>query len=469
MNSLHTKSLSKSWAESGGLDTSPKEPSSQRQSESVTSYEDTSTTSYEDTSTTSYEDTSATGSREANTQSSWNRNKHSSQGASQEINQAIAAERAARYYSECYIQGVGGSTANHAAQTVQENYKKWWLQKFDGCNHNADKSPMFGFTPSEHTSALVSEDEVSSASGKERSENTECEHDSSSNIQRRISSHNRVDVVPSNSLPSNQYFSVTDHDFTPIGGPANAVAMVLLNEEELGPGINSSDVDLSTFSPPLQLTNVRNEKKRQHNDINQSDNLRFNLKRGDNNYAKEVKLSQERDLKYMQASTFEKYMNKSQDFLHKASGSPIDPKTSPYYEKTKLSDNFSFQQLDERLSAIIASKSPLNERRAKQVDSAKLSLVHALAVSGGDVKSKEFIFALHQLRSLFLGTNLDAREVQRSVNKSIEGTWLCLSRPHFKECLGENSAGEYVSLQWSKSLHSYCIVANTFFSFFSLL
>jgi len=104
---------------------------------------------------------------------------------------------------------------------------------------------------------------------------------------------------------------------------------------------------------------------------------------------------------------------------------------------------------DEKYSSILTSQGTPTERRAKHVDNAKLALLRALAISGGDVTTQTFLFALEQLRTLYSVSGWDASDSAGhnkfiSPKKTIEGTWLTLNRPHFNECLGKNSAGEYM-------------------------
>ena len=98
---------------------------------------------------------------------------------------------------------------------------------------------------------------------------------------------------------------------------------------------------------------------------------------------------------------------------------------------------------DEKYNAIMTSMNPPIERTAQHIDNAKLELIRALAVSGGDVTSQPFLFALEQLRTLYIMTGFDARLGHKS-KKYLEGNWLTISRPHFTECLGTNSTGEYM-------------------------
>jgi len=89
-----------------------------------------------------------------------------------------------------------------------------------------------------------------------------------------------------------------------------------------------------------------------------------------------------------------------------------------------------------------SSMMPPSEHIARHFDNAKLELLRTLAISGGDVTNKSFLFALEQLRALH-GTDFDARFAD-SGEKHLEGNWLIISRPHYTECLGKNTNGEYL-------------------------
>lgn len=105
----------------------------------------------------------------------------------------------------------------------------------------------------------------------------------------------------------------------------------------------------------------------------------------------------------------------------------------------------SYSNDDEKYNAIMTSIEHPLERTLKHIDNAKLEVIRSLAVSGGDVTNKTFLFALEQLRALYLMTDFAARNLKDvSKSKSQDGNWLLLSRPNFAECLGTNSAGEYM-------------------------
>ncbi len=98
----------------------------------------------------------------------------------------------------------------------------------------------------------------------------------------------------------------------------------------------------------------------------------------------------------------------------------------------------------EKYDAILTSVAPPMKRTAKHIDNAKLELIRALAVSAGDVTNTNFLFALEQLRTLYSMTGNDARLAHETSKTNLEGNWLTISRPHFSECLGTNSGGEFM-------------------------
>ena len=99
---------------------------------------------------------------------------------------------------------------------------------------------------------------------------------------------------------------------------------------------------------------------------------------------------------------------------------------------------------NEKYDAIMTSIMPPVGRTAKHIDNAKLELLRCLAISGGDITNKPFLFALEQLRALYVMTDFDARFACPGGDKHLEGNWLTISRPNFNECLGTNTNGDYM-------------------------
>eukprot|EP00979_Chaetoceros_neogracilis_P006369 scaffold1288_cov286-Chaetoceros_neogracile.AAC.16 len=96
-----------------------------------------------------------------------------------------------------------------------------------------------------------------------------------------------------------------------------------------------------------------------------------------------------------------------------------------------------------KINAIMTLLTPLSEHTARIVDNAKLELLRILTISGGDVTDQSFLKSLEQLRALHVMTDFDARSTKPS-EKYLEGNWLTISRPHFTECLGQNTNGDYM-------------------------
>jgi hypothetical protein len=99
---------------------------------------------------------------------------------------------------------------------------------------------------------------------------------------------------------------------------------------------------------------------------------------------------------------------------------------------------------NEKYDAIMTSIMPPVGRTAKHIDNAKLELLRCLAISGGDITNKPFLFALEQLRALYVMNDFDARFACPEGDKHLEGNWLTISRPNFNECLGTNTNGDYM-------------------------
>ena len=95
------------------------------------------------------------------------------------------------------------------------------------------------------------------------------------------------------------------------------------------------------------------------------------------------------------------------------------------------------------------------QRYRSELQHTKTALLNALQMTGGDVTTEPFLFALKRLRGLYKRSGLDCR--RRVVSSSstvvdetagatpqLEGMWLTLSRPNFHDCLGLNEQREYM-------------------------
>lgn len=449
--------------------------------------------------------------------------------------QEAAAETAALYYGECYVEGVGGSVADRAAVESHEQYKKWWLQNFN-TGHvvssvgDAHVIPRYNKNnpPSDTTSDASANN---TATDPHKDEGGKDLDEVSSN------SYNNLMTIPDETVietSGKNYYSVTDFEYdqnnwTVIGGSANAAATEALrndfnvvSSQQSTPHINNYDerrkivstetnyeehliaheqnllerIDRSqgASNPPPELRSIpMNEnnnpiqseisdldkkvsssgttrKKRHRQKSLDYENLSsfFSLERPsastspqDANDRKEKQNSRKeqheisrKESTYSDYETLNLPRSHSSSFFHEASAT-MRRLSSGRFSTNHFTKNSSFTQDplipsdNDEASAILTSMAPPKERTAKHVDNAKLSLLHALAVSGGDVTSKQFLFALEQLRTLYNVTDWDARDchnLHRSTSqKTIEGMWLNLSRPHFNECIGKNSTGEYVS------------------------
>mmetsp|Transcript_2995 Transcript_2995/g.4531 ORF Transcript_2995/g.4531 Transcript_2995/m.4531 type:complete len:484 (+) Transcript_2995:92-1543(+) len=81
------------------------------------------------------------------------------------------------------------------------------------------------------------------------------------------------------------------------------------------------------------------------------------------------------------------------------------------------------------------------------LENAKDSLLHALAITGGDVTSKAFEKALVPLVHYYEEAGWDARDPEgiyshHEYTRRVEGMWLCLSKPTYFGNLGETSNGD---------------------------
>lgn len=74
---------------------------------------------------------------------------------------------------------------------------------------------------------------------------------------------------------------------------------------------------------------------------------------------------------------------------------------------------------------------------------AKTSLLHALAIAGGDVEDSRFQSALEQLTALHRFC-VPRHSSSKPSSQKIEGMWITLSKPNYLGCLGKNSDGDYL-------------------------
>jgi len=77
----------------------------------------------------------------------------------------------------------------------------------------------------------------------------------------------------------------------------------------------------------------------------------------------------------------------------------------------------------------------------REVEKARDDVLHALAVTKGDVDSDKFKGTVDPLEKYFSELDLDTRP-QAVGTDSIDGMWLTLSKPNFFGCLGENDNGD---------------------------
>ncbi len=447
--------------------------------------------------------------------------------------QEAAAETAAIYYGECYVEGVNAVAADRAAVESHEQYKKWWLQSNTGnvvsSVGDAHVVPRYNKSSGSGISGARSrgmrEDHRLSSS-----EEFNLKTDVKQIIPATESDNNDVDV--DEALPQKKYYSVADfeyeeNDWMKIGGrSARAAATAtfqndynLLSSEQSTPHINNCETHRGmivnqnqTLPPnlpkvidiegidrsrgaknPSPLDNFahdgghealqpipieqkesvnsglsKKKRTRQKSEDYRNLNEFFSLQRpgsnnghNNNNNNNNKLLSNKKEIheKYRRDST-----NSDDDPDHIPT-IPVRRASSFFHEASEIArrvthhnaslTNASFPEetnqilSNEDFSAILTSMGTPKERRAKHIDNAKLALLHSLAVSGGDVTCQKFLFALEQLRTLYNITDWDARDNRHNITtntkKTIEGMWLNLSRPNFNECLGKNSAGEYVS------------------------
>jgi hypothetical protein len=84
---------------------------------------------------------------------------------------------------------------------------------------------------------------------------------------------------------------------------------------------------------------------------------------------------------------------------------------------------------------------PITRALSSNVSSARDGVLHALAITQGDVDSEKFKLALQPLLQYFSDLDLDTRP-NLVGDKYVEGMWLALSKPNYFASLGENDQGD---------------------------
>lgn len=100
-------------------------------------------------------------------------------------------------------------------------------------------------------------------------------------------------------------------------------------------------------------------------------------------------------------------------------------------------------------------RSRSKSERLRSVHEAKMSIIADLAQTGGDASSKAVLLNLQKLTANYDAStsHFDPRALPRTPEPfsvcgkdatRLEGTWMTLSKPNFKGCLGTNENGDYL-------------------------
>jgi hypothetical protein len=74
-------------------------------------------------------------------------------------------------------------------------------------------------------------------------------------------------------------------------------------------------------------------------------------------------------------------------------------------------------------------------------------MVEELKASGGDTDNTSFKSKLETLHSFYISTHKDARAIHgNSSDSDLDGTWLTLSKPTYRDVKGRNAVGQYMYL-----------------------
>mmetsp|Transcript_27622 Transcript_27622/g.42287 ORF Transcript_27622/g.42287 Transcript_27622/m.42287 type:complete len:732 (+) Transcript_27622:302-2497(+) len=401
-----------------------------------------------------------------------------------------AAKTAAVYYGECYMEGVGIKAADRAAKDSHHRYKKWWLQEMhsDGnlITSLGDSLNVPRYAPPPKTS-------LHAASGR-RPPRDEMDVDDSKTNTFGGRAHAVAAATLENDMNSTSIGTTYaarpvyldrasgTHNPSPIESNQTIVSQVgPIDGSMKEPKRNKKrprTVPTAYIQPQFlsnnYLTTASDQARK--SDVQKRNNFKVTspFKTDEKPAAIVSEPEGNESESIISGVAFESEKRKRREVQHRGSSysdyvgdqikhpSPIytearrERRPSDFYHEEANRYRSSSIQSDKKQSldksyfgekhnAIMTSiESPL-ERTAKQIDNAKLEVIRSLAVSGGDVTNKTFLFALEQLRALYLMTDLAALNINdASKSKSQDGNWLLLSRPNYAECLGTNSAGEYM-------------------------
>ena len=82
--------------------------------------------------------------------------------------------------------------------------------------------------------------------------------------------------------------------------------------------------------------------------------------------------------------------------------------------------------------------------RAFVTKTCRSELVDSLLAAGGDVTNARFLKALEVLSSIYASSWEDKPSLQTCIDNFLNGSWVSLSRPAYKDCLGKNDRGDYM-------------------------
>mmetsp|Transcript_15706 Transcript_15706/g.23413 ORF Transcript_15706/g.23413 Transcript_15706/m.23413 type:complete len:772 (+) Transcript_15706:97-2412(+) len=393
-----------------------------------------------------------------------------------------AAKTAATYYGECYLEGVEMGYADKAARESHDRYKKWWLQE----NHSEGMMSSFGdgikvpmYNPpspsplpstAEEQSAMEQEPneimressagyytvEDSALDMPESHSGPELMMHDAARVFNRSSGASHPSPVDNASFLSNQQFAAAG-DYASEDSP-NSVRKKRqrsFTSSKRAPYYQSK-------SKPRELPTANDHGHGIDTYATTDDEAAGGMTihtmetRCGFERARSKRLEQQRrgssfcDYEYAPHHSRHSAMRRS--VLDKRKGAQGYKKSMEYHSSKSVERHPSIDEElmydrckdSEKYDAIMTSVMPPVGRTAKHIDNAKLELLRYLAISGGDITNKPFLFALEQLRALYVMTDFDARFASPGGDKHLEGNWLTISRPNFSECLGTNTNGDYM-------------------------
>ena len=387
-----------------------------------------------------------------------------------------AAKNAAIYYGECYLEGVNMRHADKAARESHAGYKKWWLQQIQDENPittlgDAYNVPLYN-SPSKIPAQIKSrQEQMSLARDETRDIGGAANLAALATATHQSSAHS---LAYSKCTTPGEMFDRSSGIRNPSPSKLTQTQAQTLGEKE-NRRAKKKKRSFSKLSRTIYDTCLgKNSQSHQRNiswdAVSTKNNAMYNVSQSQQCKASAIPIpSASHENAYIygidpnattdddvpvpdQHSIGSQSLYKAHFQRERRNGQRRESSSCDRNDETHSTDpprrtTASSDERSEEGNAVcqyFGNNGGISISNPNTTDNIKLEVIRALAVSGGDVTSTQFLSALDQLRRLYAMTCFDARLGHKSNKKKIEGNWLTISRPHFQECLGSNSSGEYM-------------------------